>query len=350
MMRKHAMNTKFNILIIVAILFSTTAFAEKVSRSMQIAGATNNTQKLIINNLFGDIIIEEAKSDSIIVNIELSVTGSLPKATDMLKEMDVDIKESNNELSFKTKLPKNQKTLKPNVTYRIEMPLNIELNIENSYGDVYIDEFKGQAEINIKYGDLLANNWNNAKTSKIAIDYGDVKMKTVNKLELNIIYGNLFISEEAKELTIKSSYSDLHIEKVDKLNATSTYDEAEIKNISQLNLKGTYSDFSIGKLNNSLQTSLTYGKLKIFEVNENIKTIECKLTYSDFYVDMGETHYKLKTSGNYSKVRFLGSPDKFISSGNFKDSSANKEGYVGSSNANCKITISSTYSKVELSE
>lgn len=121
--------------------------------------------KLIIKNIFGNVHVNTWNKNEI--DISVSIVGKFnteSKAQDLLDH--VSIKESKidkytNTLSFESIIEKPYNNRNPdnvNIDYIVNVPKILDLEINNKFGMVYLDDFEGKLLIDIMFGSLSAKN------------------------------------------------------------------------------------------------------------------------------------------------------------------------------------------------
>jgi len=83
---------KFSILITMILLISFNVNAERISKRVYKNYPTNSVQKLDINNKYGNIYIENNRTDSVIVSADIWVEGTSDRARRLLDNINVTVK------------------------------------------------------------------------------------------------------------------------------------------------------------------------------------------------------------------------------------------------------------------
>ena len=126
-----------------------------------------NTQTSVeVTNKYGKINIITWEKDSVRIEVDLRISTNNYQKTQKLKNnISFELSSTNNFIVAKTNfassagvisdfvdafIPSNQVV----INYMIYLPTNINLKVTNKFGDIYIDDFKGDLDISLSNGDL----------------------------------------------------------------------------------------------------------------------------------------------------------------------------------------------------
>lgn len=149
-----------------------------------------------------------------------------------------------------------------------------EINIENNYGDIKIESFE-KANLNIQEdaGDI---NLEKASIADIKNNYGDIKINEINKG------------------TIKASAGDIEINKVNNIDIKNNYGDTKINEINEyVKIDADAGDVKINTLNITKNSNIEInaGDIKINQTND---------IYIDAETDLGET--KINNNNDKSEI------------------------------------------------
>lgn len=223
--------------------------------------------KLAINNQYGKIFIHTWAKNEIKIEIEIKAYESTEQsAVKLLESVKISESRTTNLILFKTNfesssvnfssLVKNGKEdrRRLEVTYKVFMPAQNPLDIDNKYGSIEIDDFYGPIKLISTYGSLNAGKLDHPE-NKIDIKYASANIENYSNGELKISYGNLKLVQ------------------ADKINAAIKYSNAKIE-----------------RLRNGGQFDLAYsGGFKIDNVDENVKNLTINSAYSSLILGFDDT-------------------------------------------------------------
>jgi hypothetical protein len=258
-MKKHINLLKA--LILALILLPSFSFAgddvEK-KRTINKSYTVTSSDKLSIENSFGNVVINTWDKNEIKVDIEIAVRASNDqKAQQMMDEIEVRDSRDGNTISFKTDIGdindhgngkhnkhkdddgNNDNDRKFYIDYKVYMPAVNPLEIENSFGKTTVPDLKGQVNLTSKFGSLTTGKLDDVDEIDVEfgtaslgpIHNGDITFKFNGKSQIASVSGNVKIKSEfsgnvqfdvdnnIQELTLYESYSTIKMKVTKALSA-----------------------------------------------------------------------------------------------------------------------------------
>jgi hypothetical protein len=250
-----------------------------------------------IDNEYGEINIVNWNQDRVAVEISITVEAkSESKAEEILKQIEIDISESKTAVYFDTEVEQINVTgkTKINVKYDVKAPAYINAVLEQSYGNVYIQELTGTAELEIRYGNLTATSLVNRQAegwNTLDLKYGNASIENVSALSAEIKYSELAVSE-SRMLETESAYSKLNFGKVSRLNAECKYDKLNMDLLEgTLEVDGAYTNVTVGTISNGFSevfVDLAYGNFKAGLESQAAFAIEADISYGSVQIPDGD--------------------------------------------------------------
>ncbi len=285
-----------------------------------------------IDNQYGEINLVNWDQDecSVVVTVRAEA-GSQSAADDLLKNVDIDISESDSRVEFETDISSNAMSgrKKINVSYEVKVPAYINVSLEQSYGHIYIQEIAGVAELDVRYGSLTADalslsdsrEWNS-----LDLAYGEADIAFVSALLVDMKYSNATLSE-SQMLEINSAYSKVFMDQVGELKIDSKYDK-----------------YTAAYLEESLNISSAYTQLTVDMISKNFTEINARMKYGNFKGGLeNNTAFKIDAEVSYGSIN--------IPEGNYElireNTSEEAHGIVGS-NPVASVSVSLRYGNFNL--
>lgn len=266
--------------------------------------------RLSIENSFGNVTVSTWDKNTIQVDIEIGVNASTEeKAQKMMDEISVSDHQNGSDISFKTEIGRmsgKDKNFNGDrkfyVDYKISMPSNNPLRIENSFGKINIPDFGGTASLTSKFGELNTGKIPNAKL--IHVEFGkaaigpvnnaDVVFKFNSKSYVASISGNskvdvqfcgqvvIAVDNSIKELSLYQSYSTINLKVRDNLSAQfDVYTNfGSFKNKTEFNIAEENEDENSGpKFDKNytgkagsgtakIKIKSSFGSVKVYDIND----------------------------------------------------------------------------------
>lgn len=276
---------------------------------------------LEVFNKYGQVVISTWEKDSVLVNITITGFGKDEEdAQKMLDRVDIDFNKTGQYLTMETLLDRKSgffkevwnnindysKTIlsknKLEIDYEIFMPATMHLELDNKFGDVYLQELSGQCDIKIMHGNLRANRIN--AYSQIDIGYGDIRIKEFKKgrLTLKSVEGEI---RKLGQVDLQSSSSDLIIEEAENIIIDSRSDRKLVfQNLNSIKGKSTFSEIEIEELQKTADLNLTYGYMSIKSIPFSFNKINVESRYTDINLAFYPNSYlKIDITGREEDIK-----------------------------------------------
>ena len=224
---------------------------------------------LVIQNKFGDIHCQAWDESSVSVNVTVKVdASSQEKANRVFEKIEIELTGTPTKVEGKTTVG-NISNANYSIDYEIRMPRWINIDLDNQFGNIYLDESDGPVKINLEYGDMEANAFNGPKT-EMTIKFSNVETGYMKDGTLNIEYSE-WDSKGAENLKLYSRFSELTIEKVAMLNLDSQYDEVNIGSAGQVISVSRFSGLKFEKIGGDFDFDVEYGDIEVNYISAAFK-------------------------------------------------------------------------------
>jgi hypothetical protein len=166
-----------------------------ISKTYSASGNTLN-----IDNSFGNVTVTTWDRNEIKVDIHIEASSTDKELADkMFENIDVTESKDGNEIKFKTTTSKNKnsnyscKNCKGNmsINYTVQLPANVSLTIENSFGAITLPDYKGSVSLVSTYGSLTTGNLPSIK--KLEVGFGKANLKNISNSTASFKYSSVSI-------------------------------------------------------------------------------------------------------------------------------------------------------------
>ncbi len=286
-----------NILVVLSIIIGSQAFAQNftdsrmISRSYKVGPQT----KIDITNKYGKVHIIPWEKDSVRFDISMHVqSSSLSRLDKVINSIDFDFTGTPYYVSAKTTFERGRsgiinelidlaETLASGgndveIDYIVMAPQNVELNIDNKYGDIYLNDSEARLQISLSYGNLKAHDL--FSESEISVAFGDATINSASNLNINLSYSDFEI-RDADVLNIESKSSKIRIDGVNKLRAISKRDKFNIEQINAIQGEGFFTDFWIDELFDNANIDMKYGNFNIDLISKEFSFLKLNAEWAD---------------------------------------------------------------------
>lgn len=323
----------------------------------------NSGSYVELSNKYGDIEIEHWDKDSVQIDVRIrTYSDKYDWRKNMMESIEVDFTHSSGFIVVETnwgdeagiwrkKVYNVSKEIASNrieVKYTVHLPKSMPLEIDNRFGNVFIGDHDAELEVKVHHGDFRARRLKNLR--KLDVRYGKVKVKEIEKGQIELGSGSSLDLDEAGELMITSSSSEIEIEEVESLNITSRHDDIFIENPSRVNGSLSLSDLKISRLEEELTVDCKFGSVRIQEVAERALKVEIEGNKTDIVIGLSQSfagRFDIDVDGDED----LSYPEDMyvVSSGKDDDKRLRMKGAMGKEEGT-RVSISSSNGFVKIGD
>jgi len=350
---------------ILSILFSiTTTYAnnpkyafqkgKKISKTFE----TTNNPNLSIINKYGAINVTTWEQNTITIDITIEVNGNNQAITqEMLDLITIEFNNSKNKVNATTHIGEKKRSwwgknnnnsnssIEYKINYTIKTPINTQLELNNKYGNIYIDKLNGPLNLDAKYGSFSIGELNNSSNS-IAVKYFKLS-------EINYIKGGSFASkyskfiiDTAEDLNLASNYCDFNIDTANKVKFNNRYGTLIINKVTSVTGDGKYIKLIFRDIKDKLLINTAYGSLQIKEQTSQFSSFTISSNYTSTNINMSkELSYQFNVSASYGTFREASK--SVFSIENEKYNSKQYIGYYGNESSKSMLTASLGYGNLK---
>jgi hypothetical protein len=320
---------------------------------------TNQNTVLTLDNKYGDMDLKNWDKDLIQIDVTVQVTNSSQeKAEKLLSYIDVVFSVEGDAVSAKTVFDEkfnNTSTWRDDndlkINYTVQMPKDIQLNLYNKYGDVFINEITGRSTIGIKYGKLKANRiyrGNEKPLTEIDLGYSDASIEESDWLKVTMKYSNLNLNSTGA-IVLLSKYSKIALDECSSLVIDGKYDVYRLGKMANLVAVCAYSTFEIEEIREKLSMETEYTDCKIALIPATFSSIDITNKYGGYRIGIDpNASYQLDGQAEYAKISY---PDVGKVSRIVENTSMQVNGVVGKEvNPDATVRIVTKYGGIKLDE
>jgi hypothetical protein len=291
MRSKNSLITGF--LLLMAYQLSAQSVSE--TRSFNKSIPLSRDARLEVNNKYGDIHISSWKKDSVTIKAKIEAFApNRSRLQKMLDGIEVNISGTGSLIRAETVFGKEITVLlesfkgitgkiidydsRVQISYYINIPDDVDLSIENQFGDIFMEDNKGVISVSLSKGNFEANSLN--RISDLSLDFGDADIGSVRSGKINSTFSKIKISQ-SDDISVNSTSTRFDLGKADKVNVESRRDKFYIGSISGLTGISYFTDYKIETLSGNTDLDLKYGSFDIERVDKVFEKINLKSDYAD---------------------------------------------------------------------
>jgi len=336
---------KFSTLAALTLLISLNVCAEKISKRVYKNYPVSAVHKLDLNNKYGNIYIENNRTDSVVVSADIWVEGNSEKAKRLLDKISVTVNLNGSTVVAVTNIENMMNGNNEfSIDYHISVPKDRELAVVQKYGTVNMQDLTAKGIFEIKYGELNGQKLLSPDLS-MDIAYSKVNIAELKDLTLGLSYSKFKLGK-GSNLKVETRYSGVNVENCHQIDANSKYDNYSVENINSLIINSMYTGISVDKLNEKLNLVNGYGGVTIKEIPAGFESITVESKYAGIKLGIASNAaYKINGKVHYSNINH---PDGKLNRVR-ENTSYEVTGTIGNSeNPKSSVRIDSSYGNVNL--
>lgn len=266
----------------------------------------SSNDKLSIDNEFGKVEVHTWDKNEIKVDVSIEVSANKEElAQRVIDGITVSDAQKGRDISFKTTIKSSNNSSHDekstmHVNYSISMPASNPLNVSNQFGATTIPDYRGEVELNSKFGSLTAGALSNIKT--INVEFGKANFQSIANGTVTVKYSKAEFSKLVGNIKLNLEFCG-----VTKVNMDNTLTGLDVKSsYSSVNLKPT------ADLSAAYTISTSFGSLKNntsvkFDGDDNGDDSKGPKFDHKYNGKSGSGNIQIKVSTNFGKI-ILGEP------------------------------------------
>jgi len=272
----------------------TQGWIEKV-KQFNLSFDARNIVQVNVTNQFGNVKVVHWEKKSI--RAEVTVRANAVNNTLIDRYLDnIDIKNNvkNGVVVLQTWMgnsaliqARDRKTSYCTVDYIIYMPDNINLQVNNSFGDVELPDFYAPLQVSVQHGNLKAPVINNTN-SQVTMRFSTAQIRELVGATLNSVNSTVRIST-AKNVDLNCEKGVLVADNLENIKGFLKYSKSFLNNLGEeieLNISFT-NDLKLGNLNQDLKKLLIQTNYSDIQLPSFSGFLDVQTTNGQFFVGQG---------------------------------------------------------------
>ncbi len=336
-------------LILALLLSAHLGLAIDVTKVIKKNFSVSSNTKLSVRNSFGKVHINNWEKSEFGVEVEVIGKSSREeKAQEIADRINIDIRESSDMISFETELDniRTRNNEGYEINYTINMPSENPIRIINKFGDIYLDERFGEADIDVSYGALRADDLNEKSSVKVAFGKGSIDR--FERGEIEIKYSDVDI-ESSDQLEMDQQFSNVELNKVNDIELESKYGSVDLGIVGSADVDVSFSGFKIDELSGSLDMEAGYvSGFEIDLLRNSFESVYITGKFGSYDIRLEEgLSADIEAEFKYSDLKVRGADVDFHYRVK-ENNSSEYRGKIGGGDPNKKIVIRSSYGNCNL--
>jgi len=284
------------------------------------------TSTLEIYNKYGNIHLFVWEKDSVRINVNVEVKSSKEqKAEKIFDYIDFEFSNSKYYIIARTQFRQAQGSFwaelndlantifsgsnKTQIDYNIYLPANMDVKLENKFGNIYCTNHSGNFTVDLSNGDFRANDLTG--NADLKLDFGNSSIHAITKGKIETGYGELEI-DKSGDLEIDSKSSEIKIGSATSLKLNSRRDQFEINEISGITGEASFSYLTVHALKSGTDLKTDYGGISLKDISTDFQLIRINARYTDIGITL-TTEFSGDITLEHSEATTLIFPEHFKS-------------------------------------
>ena len=329
------------------------------SRVIKKSFSVNKDAKVSLNNRYGNLNITTWNKNTVEIEVTITVKGNdLDDVEDKLSTINVEFNANSNlvdaETVFGSKKSnwswwKKSKNLNYKINYVVKMPKSNSVDLDNDYGNIYLDNLDGKADINCDYGKISIGNLS-ASNNNINLDY--CSTSTINSMKsggVNLDYSKLNI-DKTEKVRVNADYSNVKLGETGTVDFNSDYGSISIEEANNVSGNSDYTSMRFGTIRKNLTIDTDYGSVTVKNLAKGFENVDIDGQYAGIRIGVDPNAvFNFEIDLQYAGFSRDNDKMEFFKSLS-KSTKKYYEGKFGNGNTNSKIKIRSQYGGLSIKE
>ncbi len=319
----------------------------------------NTNAKVALNNRYGNLNITTWDKNRVEIEVTITVKGDdLEALEDKLSSIRIAFNANASLVDVETIIGdkknswswwKKSKDINYKINYVVKMPATNSIDLNNDYGNIYLDKIYGKADIKCDYGKISIGELL-AKNNTINLDY--CATSTINYMksgDLNIDYSKLNV-DRSENLRVNADYSTIKLEKTGSANFNSDYGAIAVDDADEITINADYVSMRIGIIRKNLNIDTEYGSVSIKKIANGFENIFINAQYTGVRIGVAEDAvFNFELDLEYAGFKRDNDKIEFFKSIS-KSTKKYYEGKYGKGNTSSTLKIKSQFGGVSIKE
>jgi len=303
-MKTRLLNYKYLMIsAFLAISFSLTGQAYENSRALREAYRIAPNVEVQVINKYGDIHLIPWEKDSVVFEIDFSVTSNKQAKVDKIFDyVDFDFKATayyviaetvfegqNNIWSEMADVASTifSSGTTTRIDYTVYFPAGNDVRIENKFGNIYTTDHTGKVDFNLSNGDMKGHSFTGP--TRLKIEFGNVSIDQIINANISLGYAE-FNLDKAGEISFETRSSKLYLNTCEILHLDSKRDHYYIKSAGDLTGDAFFSYLNLDKVTSKINLKTNYGDIKLLDITGTFLRMDFNSQYSDITLHLDDDH------------------------------------------------------------
>jgi len=167
------------------------------------------------------------------------------------------------------------------INYSVTLPEWAGMEINNKYGNVYMDSHSGKFTLDLSNGDFKGTDL--LGENDVTVTFGNITLNKFSGGKLNIGYSEMTL-KQGEKLKMESRSSKFWLTSVNSLEIDSKRDKFFIDTLTSLTGQSDFSTLQVNLLKDMMTMKTNYGDLKANQMGQTFRSISLNAQYTDIII------------------------------------------------------------------
>lgn len=338
------MMTKRILFIAIAILLSSSVWAEEGTKEFKKSFSATSLNELTVSSRYGNIDIQQG-GDVFDVTASVWVEAKTKaKVDEVLQYITIVAKENGSMLNVETLFQKNMSMTQllsgvtVSIDYHIKVPQGKKVRLVNSNGDISVNDFVGDMSVEIVNGGFKANSLTGGELT-VKQSKGEFSVEKMEKLNAEFKSCQVKIGE-GTDMTLDCGSTTLQLMEADQLSLKTSGGSCYLGMIENLTGTSFYTKYEVQDIGGSLRMDMRWGELNVRNINFSFSSIDVKgATTKVGLTFMQGCGYNLELTRNKNLKMELPAGVKLETKPTSSKSSILETGFIGDEKYSGKVSL-----------
>lgn len=292
------------------------SFAQGVELNKMIEKSfpVNSQSVLEVINKYGKIHVNTTDGSTANIKVLISSTANKEyRAQERLDEVEIVERVFGNTIQLESIIPQGNLSQRAfnrgvSVSYEIDVPRSVVLNLNNKFNDVYLDDRSADVKVNLSYGKLIAGKldgaWNNLKQ-----EFGDMDISFIRGGDINFSFGQIEIGR-ADDISLTTKTANISINKASRIDLDSDMGKTEIHYVDEISGNISSALFELEELGKRMDLAVKYAPaFRIDMIRPEVEEIRLTGNMTPFHFHFSpDAKFELNSSIEFGNLRFDNEP------------------------------------------
>lgn len=317
----------------------------------------NKNATVYIKNKYGNLNVTTWNKNTVEIDVKITVKGKdLEDVQDRLDAINVKFEASASLVEARTIIESfnsgrswwnKNNNLSYQINYYVKMPITNNIDLNNKYGNIELENVTGKANLKCAYGSINVDRLEN-ENNTINLDYSDhSEISYIKAGSINADYSKITL-DEAESLKVSCDYTQVKIGTIKTLDFKSDYGGISVKDVRSVKGNSDYAAMRFGTVRESLKINTDYGSLRIKDLAKGFDQVTINGSYAGIKIGTSSNNsFNFKVDVSYAGFSY---PKNYVETTKSikKETKKYYEGTFGKTNSGSQISIRSDYGSVSL--